>query len=110
MKKTLVPLTDAQMRLIVDCLEYCASHPSLRDIEIVDVKEKVLFYALKDKCFEPTKFFPNGNKKQSSPPIPPFATKGSTDSELLKSLEKSSKVGKRTENKLNPKKPPFGLA
>ena len=106
MKKTLVPLTDAQMRLIVDCLEYCASHPSLRDIEIVDVKEKVLFYALKDKCFEPTKVFPNGNKKQSSP----IETKGSTDSELLKGLEKSSKVGKRTENKLNNKKPPFGLA
>jgi hypothetical protein len=107
MKKTLVPLTDAQMRLIVDCLEYCASHPSLRDIEIVDVKEKVLFYALKDKCFEATKVFPNGNKKQSSPKI---ETKGSTDSELLKSLEKSSKVGKRTENKLNIKKPPFGFS
>lgn len=106
MKKTLVPLTKPEMDLIVACLAYCEQHPSHKDIEITDIKEKMLYFSLKDKCSEPVKVFPNGNKKQSSP----IETKGSTDSELLKGLEKSSKVGKRTENKLNPKKPPFGLA
>jgi hypothetical protein len=62
MKKTLVPLTQAQMDLIVACLVYCESHPSHRDIEISDVREKMQFFALKDKCSEPVKTI-NSKKK-----------------------------------------------
>ena len=104
MKKTLVPLTEAQMRLIVDCLAYCEAHPSHKDIEITDVKEKVLFFALKDKNFEPVKNF---NKES------PDTINGS--GVISEGIEQMEKVGERTKrkynkSKLNNLKPPFGLA
>lgn len=109
MKKTLVPLSQAQMELLVACLAYCEQHPSHRDLEIVDLKERILFFSLKDKCAEPVKFMSEKPKKETgllanTPSNPP--------SELLSRLEAASKVGKRTENKRkynkNPK--PIGLS
>ena len=113
MKKTLVPLSQAQMELLVACLAYCEQHPSHRDLEIVDLKERILFFSLKDKCAEPVKVMSEKPKKETgllanTPSNPP--------SELLKKLEIASeaKVGTRTENKRNYNKsklpkPPFGL-
>ncbi len=112
MKKTLVPLSQAQMELLVACLAYCEQHPSHRDLEIVDLKERILFFSLKDKCFEPVKVFTEKPKKETgllanTPSNPP--------SELLAKLEAASKVGQRTEKKRNYNKsklpkPPFGLS
>ena len=64
MKKTLVPLSQAQMELLVACLTYCESHPSHRDLEIVELRERILFFSLKDKCSEPVKVVPEGSRKK----------------------------------------------
>lgn len=101
MKKTLVPLSQAQMELLVACLDYCEKHPSHRDLEIVDLKERILFFSLKDKCSEPVKVF---EKK----------TKTTTGSGIIsEGIEQMEKVGERTKKKYNSsklRKPPFGLS
>ena len=100
MKKTLVPLTKPEMDLIVACLAYCEAHPSHRDIEITDIKEKMLYFSLKDKCAEPVKFF---EKK----------TETITGSGIIsEGVEQMEKIGERTKRKYNKsklRKPPFGL-
>jgi len=115
MKKTLVPLSQAQMELLVACLAYCEQHPSNRDLEITDLKERILFFSLKDKCFEPVKTFPQRQPKSANDMGDHMSDTPSTStpSELLSKLETASKAPKRTENKRkynkNPK-PPFGLS
>ena len=101
MKKTLVPLTKPEMDLIVACLAYAESHPSHRDIEITDIKEKMLYFSLKDKCSEPVKVF---EKK----------TETTTGSGIIsEGIEQMEKIGERTKKKYNSsklRKPPFGLS
>jgi hypothetical protein len=104
MKKTLVPLTQAQMDLIVACLVYCESHPSHRDIEIVDVREKMQFFALKDKCSEPVKTF--APKKSETISGTGELAQGTSSTDVTRNpipsaslIEKLNQVGIRTEKK-----------
>jgi len=106
MKKTLVPLTQAQMDLIVTCLIYCESHPSHKDIEIVDVREKMQFFALKDKCSEPVKTFtPKKSETISGTGELAKGTSSTNVAEIhiptpvVSVLEKLNQVGIRTEKK-----------
>lgn len=96
MKKTLVPLTQAQLELLVACLSYCEAHPSHRDIEITDLKERILFYSLKDKCFEPTKVYANGIKRKPN-------------EEVEKPAPAPEAKPKRNYNKTKGRKPPFNF-
>ncbi len=111
MKKTLVPLTQAQMDLIVACLVYCESHPSHRDIEIVDVREKMQFFALKDKCSEPVKTFaPKKSETISGTGELARGTSSTNVAEIhiptpvVSVLEKFNQVGDRTQRKYNKSK------
>ena len=129
--KTLTPFTAAELQLCFDILNHSLSHPCHKCLELEALTDKVNYFRLKAKGLaesNPTKVFPNGIKKKTTSKFEgetstdtaivdiPMPTQSLLDKlhrvapETTKLIQGMSKVGKRTQNKQNNKKPPYGFS